>query len=78
MTVDICAQCSGTGIVTLRRCYHCQGSGLIEEDEDYDAYWYTDEFGGIQLNDFYDPCIQRNKQQPRAAEESNEKGYQDN
>ena len=62
MIVDICPHCSGTGIVTFRRCYDCQGSGLVEEDEeneDYDEYWYTDEFGGIQLNDFYDPCANR-------------------
>lgn len=65
MEVSICVHCSGTGLVTLRRCYYCQGSGLIEYDEDheyYDQYWYTDEFCGVQLNDFYDPCIDQQYQ----------------
>lgn len=49
--VDICQYCDGTGerdFLSGARCYHCNGTGVIEDDDPDDEYeddppWVDDE-----------------------------------
>lgn len=52
---DICPNCDGTGVrdfLSGAKCYHCNGTGIIEdtdddEDEEFDEdeYYHQEDFG---------------------------------